>query len=230
MSMKSFFNRLAEKREQRRKYKTLAAAIRADDLDGVRAALAAGADAAYLPGSNPSKIPMSLALKQNNPEIFKTLLDTDHGMTAAFIWYSDFRTIRKSANNIEDRVYFTPSYLYTAIEEGKEEIALALARHKGVDVERSGDVFGMGGSRWGDDEKYKGLVKSPLALAQEKGLTEVAAAIEERLKPLLALRAERQAADLTEQAEKKRAEAERLLKEADLLSPRTTPPKQRFNL
>lgn len=226
MSIKSFFNGLAEKREQRRRYNALASAIRADDLEGVRAALANGGDAAYLPGSNVKKIPMSIALKQNNPKIFEALLDTDHGMTAAFLWYSDVRTIGKGGNNLEDRIYFMPSYLYTAIEEGKEEIALLLARHKGVDVEKSGDVFKMGGSRWA----YKDLVKSPLALAREKGMTGVASVIEERLKPVMALRAEREAADLMEQAQKKRAEAEKLLREADLLAPKPPPPKQGFKL
>ncbi len=230
MSIKSFFNHLAEKREAKRKYKALAAAIRADDLDGVRAALAAGADASYLPGLKTEKIPMSLALKQNNAKIFEALLDTDAGMTAAFIWYPEFRVLRKDRNNFETQVYFTPSYLYAAIEEGKEEIAIILAGHKGVDVEKSGDVFGAGGNRWADRDKYKDLVKSPLALAREKGQTSVAKAIEERLKPIMTLRAQREAEDLAAQAAAKRAEAEKLLKEADLLQPKRLPQKPGFKL
>ena len=204
MSIKSFFNGLAIKREEKRKYLALIAAIKAEDIDGVRKALADGGNAAYLPGSSHKKIPMNIALQQGNAAIFEELLNTEHGTSAAYTWYTDFRVLKR-AQDFNNTVYFTPSYLYSAIEQGKEDIALILARKKGVDFERSGDIFMGGGDsyRWETRKKYMYLVKSPIDLAREKGMVKVVEAIEERLKPLLAIRAEAEAVELAKKAEEK---------------------------
>ncbi len=227
MSIRSFFNKLAEKREEKRKYKALAATIRAEDLDGVKAALAKGADAGYFPG-NTKKMPLPLALKQGNTEIFETLLNTDKGKMSLMIWHYDFRRLTRS-NDPEKQVYFLPSLLYAAIEQKREGIALALVKLPLVDVELPGELTKPGLPRLPPDAPEYQLLKTPAAFAREQGLPRVAEAIEERLKPMLAARAQEQADELSEQAAQKRIEAEKLLREADALSPKK-PPKPGLNL
>jgi hypothetical protein len=228
MSIKSFFNGLAEKREEKRKYKALAAAIRANDVAGVKQALANGADAGYFPG-NTRKLPLSLAIQTGNGEIAELLLKGDRGMSTVFLWYYDFRCLNKT-NDIEKQVYFLPSFLYAAIEQKKEDVALALVRYPMVDVENSGELMTTRARNLPRTSPCYDQLKKPLDFARAQGLTRVAEAIEEKLKPIIARRAEQEAADLAAKAGAKRAEAEKLLREADLLQPKPPQQKPGFSL
>jgi hypothetical protein len=228
MSIRSFFNKLAEKREEKRKYKVLAAAIRANDHDGVKAALDAGADAGYFPGGK-KNMPLHLALRQGNTEIFETLLNTDKGKMSAFFWHYDFRRFNKT-HEVEKQIYFLPSLLYAAIEEKREDMALLLVKTPLVDLEHSGELMKAGGSLLPNAPEYNQLIK-PADFARQQGLARVADAIAEKLKPVLAERAQAEADKLSAQAEQKRAEAEKLLREAEALQPaKPAGPKPGFKL
>lgn len=225
MSIRSFFNGLAEKREAKNKYKALAAAIKAGDLGAVKQALADGANAGFFPGST-KKMPLALAMKAGDTEIFKTLLNTDGGMSSVGFWHYDFRPLTRGTEN---SIYFLPSLLYGAIEMKREDIALAMINSPFVDVESPGEMM-CGGRTHRPTDAELNKVKKPLDLARMRGLNRLADAIEQKLKPVLAERASKQAVDLAAQAEEKRAEAEKLLREADMLAPRPQTPKQGFNL
>ncbi|TAL37711.1 MAG: hypothetical protein EPN97_04760 [Alphaproteobacteria bacterium] len=217
MGIKSFFNNLAEKREAKRKYNTLAAAIKAGDIEGVRKSLADGADAGYFPG-NTKKMPLALALHAGNAEVFETLLKTNGGMSTVMIWHYEFRNLNKT-RDINRQIYFLPSYLYAAIECKQEEIALKLVNYPMIDVEESGELMSTGAKHLDKSSPHYAGLKKPLDFAREQGLTRVAEAIEEKLKPLLAKRAAKQAEDLLAQAAQKQAEAEILQREAGIIQP-----------
>ena len=171
-------------------------------------------------------MPLALALKSGNTEIFKTLLNTEGGMSAVAIWHYEFRSILRGPEN---SVFFLPSYLYAAIEMKREDMAIALVNHPFVDVESPGEFMSGGLSRQPSEAELS-LIKKPFDLARAYGLPRLAEAIEQKLKPAMAKRASQQADDLSAQAAAKRAEAERLMKEADLLSPKPAAPKPGFNL
>ena len=227
MSLRSFFNGLAEKREAKNKYKALAAAIKAGDLPAVKDALAAGADADFFPGKT-KKMPLALAMEKGDTEIFNTLLNTNGGTSAVAIWNYDFRVLHIDRYT-EHTVYFLPSLLYAAIEMKREDIALSLVRHPFVEVETPGEFISNNRSKPPTGAECQG-VSNPLDFARAQGLNRLAEAIELKLKPVLAQRATKQAADLAAQAEEKRAEAERLMKEADMLAPKPPALKQGFTL
>ena len=87
-----------------------------------------------------------------------------------------------------------------------------------------------GGSLLPGAPEYKQLIK-PADFARQQGLTRVADAIAEKLKPLLAERAQAEADKLALLAEQKRAEAEKLLREAKALQPaKPAAPKPGFKL
>lgn len=183
MSIKSFFNDLAEKREEKRKYKALAAAINARDIDGVNAALKSGANAGHLSGTKYDQMPMTLALKSGMPEIVEALLNTKEGLATTRDWFIERRILAQDKDSPKETVYFTPTYLYSAIDAGQEKIALLFAKHKWVDPDYSGNIYGGRGDHWLQREEFPDLVKSPVVLAREKGMTAVADALQERMSP-----------------------------------------------
>lgn len=217
MSIKTFFDSLAKKREKKHKYAQLATAIKTGDVAGVQTALAAGAETNYFPG-NTKKMPFALALQKGDVKIFEELLKNPDEAYALSFWHYDFRSLKSRPGEM---IYFTPSIFYAAIEMGREDIALLLVKHPFVHVERGGDVFRSDNLNM-HDKNLEYLVKTPLQLAQENGLTRIADAITERLKPALAQRAQAEAAELEAKAVQKRAEA-------DQLAPKTAahqPPKK----
>ncbi|MBI1214624.1 MAG: hypothetical protein GC185_02260 [Alphaproteobacteria bacterium] len=236
MNIKSIFNKIAQKREARKKYNALARAIKSRDLGGVKAALDAGADPGYMPGSSHKKKPLCQALKAGDARIFEALLNTEEGGMTAHFWHTDFRRLNNPADPGK-QAYFLPSYLYAAIEEDKPAIAILLAKHALIDVERPGEILQPGSLRnLPPEDGLYALVKKPLALAREKGMEDVAQAIEDRLKPLQARRAAKEAEELAAAAKQKREEAARLLREAEELEarqkgvtpkPRHTPPERK---
>lgn len=217
MGIKSFFFNLAEKREAKRKYNTLAAAIKAGDIEGVRKSLADGADAGYFPGDT-KKMPLALALHAGNAEVFETLLKTNGGLSTVMIWHYDFRTLNKT-RDISQQIHFLPSYLYAAIEMKREDIALTLVKCPLTNIEVSGELMTPGSPRLDKSSPHYSTLKTPLEFAREQCLTRVADAIEERLKPLLAERAAKQADELLAQAQQKRAEADALQEKAGIIQP-----------
>lgn len=215
MRMKEFFNNLAKKREEKRKYKQLAAAIKAGDLEGVRTALKDGADAGFFPGDT-KKLPLALALQQGDADIFKELMQTQGGQTTLVLWHYDFRDL-KLTTAMNDHLYFLPSFLYAAIEDRQQDIALLLLDSPLVRHDKSGDLMVRGAVRLDKFSAAYALMKTPLALARDMGLPKVVAVLEEKHNIVSNIQKNRDAEELEKIAAQKQAEAEALLREAAAL-------------
>lgn len=210
-------------------YSALSLAINMGDLARVKEMVKDGVDITfYSPDTNFHNRVLVQAYRKGNPEIFKALLDSPQGAAQAGFWIGgQSQTLHK---DYYKEVYFSPYMVRTAIEEGKSEIALLLARREGVDIELGG---GIHGDYARGEEPYKHKIKPLLDLAREKGMIEVAEAIEERLKPLHEARRKKaaeemaaKAANLREQAEKLQRDAEELHPSVRPAAPATQPPKK----
>ena len=217
MSITSFFNRLGEKRAAKAKSRRLADAIAVCDLEGVRAALANGADPR--PPVDYAQRPLSLAVKAGNLSIFEALINTPAGAQALGEDFCD--TV--GVGELGEPATFARSFLYGAIRAGSDDIALMLARHPTVNVEYPGTLLP---ECFAYDEKIWAKLRPPAEIARRYGMPEVAAAIAQRLEPVLAERERRRATDIAAEAKQKRAEADALQAEADKVLKPVTPPSE----
>jgi len=224
MSIKSVFNKIAEKRATAKAHKALMRAIRARDLEAVQKMLADDPDiVGYNAGVNTHrKKPLWQALETGDAEIFEAILKTQEGGMTSALWFADFRKFDAPPSDTDGQVYFLPSYLYVAIEQGKEDIALILVRAPVTDVNKSGDLLRAGGAgHLPREHAFYKLLTAPLDLAREKGMDAVVKMIEMRAEGLQGPRTPQdEAAALMAAARDKRAQAETLLKEADELETR----------
>jgi len=118
-----------------------------------------------------------------------------------------------------------PSYLFYAIEQGKEDIAVLLASRPWIDPQFSG--YRTHSIKPGQER----ITATPLELAEKKGLTRVAEVLRERLKPLQVENDKETAENLSLRAADLRAQAEQLEREAaKLSSPSAKPAKKKLNI
>lgn len=223
MSLKSFFNKISQKREARAKYKALIKAVDAGDMAGVRRAIADGADPGYTP-SGGKKMALGHALRRDDGEIARELLKNPSAASSAAIFHYDFRRFNNTRDP-SDQLYFATSFLFSAIELGKKNVALAIAQSPYVDVESAGEIVG-GGGRSGSVAEQRKKLQAPLVLAREKGMPLVVKAIEARLQSVNARRAGSQITQLEEQAARKRAEAAELERQAEELRAKAGKPEE----
>jgi hypothetical protein len=175
MGLKAIFER---KRQQWRDrsaaklvYEVLIAAINRQSLDEVKSllsALDAPTKAIILKEFMPH--PTKQAFIAGNPQVFAAVLEA---MEA-----SDRYMIEK-----QGETYIYRSMLFSAIENSQSDLALCLIRHKGTDLEHSGQ-------RPGDP------FISPIAMARKMGLTQVNIELAERM----AARHRKVADELTQEA------------------------------
>ncbi|MEZ0224946.1 MAG: hypothetical protein ACAH83_10355 [Alphaproteobacteria bacterium] len=203
MGIKSFFNRLGEKRVAKAKSRRLADAIAVCDLEGVRAALADGADPR--PPVDYAQRPLSLAVKAGNLPIVEELIKTPAGAKALAEDFCD--TV--SVGDLGEPATFARSFLYGAIRLGSDDIALMLAWHPAVNVEYPGTLLP---ECFAYDEAIWAKLRPPAEIARRYGMPEVADAITERMEPVLAAR------------ERKRTEGQQA--EADKVLKLVTPPSE----
>lgn len=198
----------------------LRAAIRARDLPRVKMAIDNGGNVNAGQFKDRNNQPLTIALHAGDAGIFKELLD--RGAAAGIDASPDFRLVKEVNGDWAKAEYHAPSYLYEAINLGKEDIALVLANHPKVSPTFSGLVWPSAAA-----PKTKMLYefeKTPYELAKEKGMNRAAAALEERTLPLLAQRNAEHASGLNALADALAARAQELRQQAQSVTGPTPGP------
>ena len=161
---------ISSKREKKEANKQLISAIKEQNISDVLNALKNDANPNQKGGFKRKKdhVPLSLALHGNDVGIFKALLK--NGAKADKEHYYELREDPSNKSN-----YTVVSYLMAAIEQDKEDMALALVSTPGVDVKFSGRIRSFLSLESHDE-------KQPLQMAREAGMERLTRALEKRLR------------------------------------------------
>jgi hypothetical protein len=180
MSVQKYFKDRAQKKEEnklfRARLKELIDAIRLNDDKAVStlfeqvksSPLYTSSPTIDLPSSYTADVLLREAINTDNLKIFSIIFGAQ-GNRNCWLGRTD-RTINH---------HYKENILHAALNAGSRSIALALAANEAVDIRHSGGSFYT--SRVTGEKFDQVTFPSPLKLAEEKGLKEIAATLSERM-------------------------------------------------